>query len=106
MARCSGTIKNLCTEKGYGFINPDGGGRPVFCHYKMCPELERAKPGDVVKYDHYWEWTDDDGRVIKNFAWNMELDCAVVIQTVWDESTRVIHRGDPGWQRPNKDRYC
>ena len=78
----------------------------MFCHYKMCPELERAKPGDVVKYDHYWEWTDDDGRVIKNFAWNMELDCAVVIQTVWDESTRVIHRGDPGWQRPNKDRYC
>ena len=78
----------------------------MFCHYKMCPELERAKPGDVVKYDHYDEWTDHDGRVIKNFAWNMELDCAVVIQTVWDESTRVIHRGDPDWQRPNKDRYC
>jgi hypothetical protein len=38
----------------------------------MCPELERAKPGDVVKYDHYWEWTDGDGRVVTNFAWNME----------------------------------
>ena len=69
----------------------------MFCHYKMCPQLEWAKPGDVVKYDHYWEWTDDDGRVVFNFAYNIVVVQPVVIQT--------LQRGfDLGWQRPNKDR--
>lgn len=120
---CSGIVRYLCMEKGYGFISPDEGGRGVFCHFAMCPEIKWAKPGDVVKYDHYREWTDENGRVVYNFAYNIVVeskmlkgrettdirlatDLSAVIQTVKRgvEVIQTLKRGDEGWQRPNKDR--
>ena len=48
-----GVIKFFNTEKGFGFIAPDGGGNDVFVHIS---ELERSgltglNEGDVVSFE-------------------------------------------------------
>ena len=49
----SGTVKFYNTQKGYGFIAPDGGGNDVFVH---ASALERAgirtlNEGEKVQFD-------------------------------------------------------
>jgi CspA family cold shock protein len=49
----SGTVKFYNEQKGYGFIQPDNGGKDVFVH---APALERAgmnglREGQKVRFD-------------------------------------------------------
>ena len=126
----SGTIMIFYKANGYGFITPDGGGYGVFCHCKMCPNLEGVVTGDAVTYDHCWQWTDPDGRVHINFAYNLKLVVKEPIEDPgaslkrgdqdwerpnkpgssgdagWQKPNKAGSSGDAGWQKPNKDRIC
>jgi len=49
----SGTVKFFNTTKGYGFIQPDGGGKDVFVHISAVEKagLDGLREGDKVNYD-------------------------------------------------------
>lgn len=45
----SGTVKFFNTEKGFGFITPDGGGKDVFVH--KTGSRDSLYEGDKVTFD-------------------------------------------------------
>ena len=49
----SGTVKFFNTTKGYGFIQPDGGGKDVFVHISAVEKagLDGLREGDKVTFD-------------------------------------------------------
>jgi cold shock protein len=49
----SGTVKWFNTQKGYGFIQPDGGGKDVFVHISAVEKagLSSLNDGAKVSYD-------------------------------------------------------
>ncbi len=49
----SGTVKFFNTTKGYGFIQPDDGGKDVFVHISAVERSGMAPPneGDKLSYD-------------------------------------------------------
>jgi CspA family cold shock protein len=49
----SGTVKWFNTDKGYGFIAPDGGGKDVFVHISAVQRsgLNDLKDNQKVTYD-------------------------------------------------------
>ncbi|MEM9354901.1 MAG: cold-shock protein [Pseudomonadota bacterium] len=49
----SGTVKFFNTTKGYGFIQPDDGGKDVFFHVSAVERAGLAPPneGDKLSYD-------------------------------------------------------
>lgn len=49
----SGTVKFFNTQKGYGFIQPEGGGPDVFVHITALEEagLRSLNEGQKVSYE-------------------------------------------------------
>jgi cold shock protein len=48
-----GTVKFFNTERGYGFIKPDGGGRDIFVHVSALAQagLQSLNEGQRVSYE-------------------------------------------------------
>ncbi len=46
-------IKKVVTDRGYGFILPEGGGKDVFFHYSELEgiNLDTLEEGDQVEYE-------------------------------------------------------
>jgi CspA family cold shock protein len=49
----TGTVKWFNGQKGYGFIQPDGGGRDVFVHISAVEKagIRDLNEGDKVSFD-------------------------------------------------------
>ena len=56
-----GTVKWFNSRKGYGFIQPENGGKDVFVHISKLEEkwLKKLFEGQHVSYELY----DDRGRI-------------------------------------------
>ena len=48
-----GTVKSFNSQKGYGFIQPQGGGKDVFVHISAVEKagLSALNEGQVVEYE-------------------------------------------------------
>jgi CspA family cold shock protein len=57
----SGTVKWFNATKGYGFIQPDNGGKDVFLHISAVERAGLAAPADGQKVEYDLE-TGRDGR--------------------------------------------
>mgnify|MGYP000204056290 FL=1 len=57
----TGTVKWFNSRKGYGFIQPENGGKDVFVHITKLEEkgLRKLYEGQRVSYEIY----DDRGRI-------------------------------------------
>lgn len=65
----SGKVKWFNSEKGYGFIAPDDGGKDVFVHISALQRsgIESLKDDQAVTYEL------EDGRDGRQSAGNLEL---------------------------------
>ena len=52
-----GTVRWFNTQKGYGFIHPDGGGGDVFVHISAVERsgLSTLQEGQKVSFER-WKW--------------------------------------------------
>ena len=64
----TGTVKWFNTKKGYGFIQPETGGKDIFVHVTKLEEkgIKKLYDGQKVSYEVY----DDRGR---NAAGNIQI---------------------------------
>lgn len=70
MSRMTGTVKFFNTTKGFGFIQPEGGGKDVFIHVTA---LERAGIRGINEGDRLSFVLEDDKRGRGKQAAQVEL---------------------------------
>ncbi len=46
----SGIVKFFNTEKGFGFLTPDDGGKDVFFHFSVVDHKQKLVDGDAVEF--------------------------------------------------------
>jgi CspA family cold shock protein len=47
----TGTVKWFNASKGFGFIQPDGGGKDVFCHQSALQSVPALAEGQKVEFE-------------------------------------------------------
>ncbi len=47
----TGTVKWFNDAKGFGFIQPDGGGKDIFCHKSSVRGVGSLAEGQKVEFD-------------------------------------------------------
>lgn len=57
--RKSGIVRSWDSQRGFGFIQPSGGGKNLFCHYKDLVDVD-VQVGDHVTYDE--QFNDRSGK--------------------------------------------
>ncbi len=50
MAKSTGTVKFFNTQKGFGFITPDSGGKDLFVHTSNITGNQLLQEGQKVEY--------------------------------------------------------
>ena len=65
----TGTVKWFNTQKGYGFIEPEGGGKDVFVHISAVERsgMDSLRDGQKVSFE-----TENDRRSGKTSAVNLK----------------------------------
>jgi CspA family cold shock protein len=46
-----GTVKRWLDRKGYGFIEPEGGGDDIFIHHSQIQGTQALREGQEVEFD-------------------------------------------------------
>ena len=67
----TGTVKWFNTQKGYGFIQPESGGKDVFVHISAVERagLSNLREGQKISFD-----SERDRRSSKEAAINLKVD--------------------------------
>jgi len=67
----TGTVKWFNTQKGYGFIQPESGGKDVFVHISAVERagLSNLREGQKISFD-----SERDQRSSKEAAINLKVD--------------------------------
>jgi CspA family cold shock protein len=71
MSMTTGTVKFYNGQKGYGFIQPDNGGKDVFVH---ATALERAGIRNLVEGQKVTFDIEEDRRTGKSSASNLQAE--------------------------------
>ena len=68
-----GTITRIVGDRGFGFIQPTGGGEDVFFHHSSMPPgtFDNLRKGQSVEYE-----TGRDSRSITSFSMNFSTGSA------------------------------
>ena len=46
-----GKVRRIVTDKGFGFVRPDGGNTDFFFHRSSAPDFDRLAEGSRVEFE-------------------------------------------------------
>ena len=70
----TGTVKFFNSQKGFGFIQPDDGGKDVFVHISAVERagMRSLNEGQKVRYDDIWPSFENAGRSLSDVRGRLE----------------------------------